>query len=398
MRNRRLIKLALVVLVIFLTIWVIPSLAAPQVLINLNAQGNHWITPATLRMNAGQVITIAATCTDASGTGIVDVHYFEVGVIPTRERPEWNESIYYRRADCFNVNMTYTAPVTAEYRFMFHVHTREYGCVGTESCPNVTGISRYNYTLRVTGESAGGAPTNTPQPSPTRVQPTMTPSRTPIPPTATATQTPVQPTMTPSRTPIQPTLAPSQTPVPPTTGTGGAVTVAINSSTNDVNEVGTTFSASDGNLWIGNSGTPTTSFTGLRFTGVNIPRGARITSALLRFYSPQEGWISISLQIAGEARADSATYSATSRPSQRTLLTTARVNHASNTRWAAGSWNTLEDVRAIVQELVNLPTWTTNSSISLILRGTGSSWGRKFARSFEAGVGTAPQLVITYTR
>jgi hypothetical protein len=382
MFNQRLLKLVMIVVFVALTILVIPSLAAPQTLINLSDLGNHWITPATLWLNAGQVINITASCTDASGTGIVNVHYFEVGVIPTPERPEWNESIYYRRADCFNVTMTYTAPVTAQYRFMFHVHTREYGCDGAESCPNVTGISRFNYTLRVTGESAGGGATNTPLPTATR---------TTVPPTAT---------LTPTRTPVSPSATPSRTPtqVPVTPGTSSVVTVAVASSMNDVNEVNGVLAGTDSTLWVGNGGAATTSFTGLRFTGVNIPRGARITSALLRFYSPQQGWIAISLQIAAEARPDSPVYSTSNRPSQRTLLTTARVNHTSNTRWDVNTWYTLDDVRAVVQEVVNLPAWNSGGNISLILRGTGSSWGRKFVRSFEAAVGTAPQLVITWTR
>lgn len=139
---------------IMLTFLVLPALAAEQVLGLKQAVGNHYETPLYLDLAAGQVINITQNCTDASGTGITYVHYFEVGAVPTEQHPEYNDSIYYARWDCVDgASVSYTAPVATQYQFIFHVHTNQYGCEGAESCPTMTGISYFNYYLKVTTET-----------------------------------------------------------------------------------------------------------------------------------------------------------------------------------------------------------------------------------------------------
>jgi hypothetical protein len=391
---KRLIKLCVIAGLSLVTVLaLLPVYAADQVLVNLSAEGNHYETPATIPLTAGQTITVAGRCTTSPtyNAPITYLHYIEVGAVPTPQHPEYNDSIYYKRGDCLAGNIiTFTAPATANYRFIFHVHTTEYGCGSAESCPTLTGISHFNYSLRVTsatGTAATSTPTNTP------IRPTSTPSLTAtrIPPTATR----IAPTAT--------RISPTPSPVPPTatsipSGTSTTISASVKSSSDDVNEVGTTFDAASSSIWIGNGGTTTTSFTGLRFTGIAIPRGAVITSAQLQFYSSQGTWIAINLQIAAETTGSSLTYSTTSRPSQRTALTTARVNHTSNVNWNANTWYTLADIKPVIQEVVNLPAWTSGNSISIILKGTGTNWGRKFASAFEAGSANAPRLVITYSK
>lgn len=398
---KRFIKIGMVLGLSLVTlIMLLPASAADQVLVSITGQGNHYETPSIIPLTAGQTITVTGVCTPSPiyNAPIVYVHYIEVGAVPTPQHPEYNDSIYYKRTDCnASGQMTFTAPATTNYRFIFHVHTTEYGCDGGESCPTLTGISHFNYSLRVTSNTGGTPPTNT----------AVSPTNTPIPPTAT--KTPVSPTSTPipptalptaTKTPVAPTNPPppTSTPIPPTAPpNSGSTTVSIKSSADDVNEAGGAFDATTSAIWIGNGGTTTTSYTGLRFTGVAIPRGATITSAQLQFYSVQKTWITINLQVAGEAIGNSAVFSSGSRPSQRTALTTARVNHSSNVNWNANTWYTLADVKSVVQEVVNLPSWTSGGSVSLILRGTGTNWGRKFAAAYEAGATLAPRLVITYS-
>ncbi len=45
---------------------------------------------------------------------------------------------------------------------------------------------------------------------------------------------------------------------------------------------------------------------------------------------------------------------------------------------------------------MNRADWNPNNSLSLILKGNGGAYARKFVKSFEAGATTAPRLVITY--
>ncbi len=73
------------------------------------------------------------------------------------------------------------------------------------------------------------------------------------------------------------------------------------------------------------------------------------------------------------------------------------VNHAANVGWQANTWYTLQDVAAVVQEVIYRPGWNSGNSLALILAGTSpGAFGRKFARSFEGNPAQAARLVITY--
>jgi outer membrane biosynthesis protein TonB len=173
-------------------------------------------------------------------------------------------------------------------------------------------------------------------------------------------------------------------------------TVQINSATNDVNEDNTLFQTNTNPLWIGTAGSTTKSYTGLRFTGITIPKGSTITSASLQFYSTQSQWLSISAIISGDKVGNSAVFSTSAKPSQRTH-TTQKINHTSNLQWNTSAWYTLAEVAPVVQEIVNGASWQSGNALSLLLKGSGSAWGRKFARSYEGNSTQAPKLVITYT-
>jgi hypothetical protein len=238
--------------------------------------------------------------------------------------------------------------------------------------------------LNITYVAAGGqpAPSDTPVPASKTPTPTYTPS-----PTFTPTNTPT-PTYTPS-----PTFTPSPLPAG-----NGSVSVQINAANDDVNEDGATLDMSNSSLWLGNASAPTASLLGLRFNSIGIPQNATITAARLEFYSTNTQWISINLQIAGDAEDNSTAFSATNRPSQQPL-TAARVNHTSNSQWLANTWYPFDDMRAIIQEIVNRPGWQSGNSMGLILRGTAAgAWARKFAAGYERGAVTAVRLVITYTQ
>ena len=235
--------------------------------------------------------------------------------------------------------------------------------------------------------------TNTLPPPPTATAPpTNTPTFTP-----TATQTPL-PTNTATFTPsptntLVPTVTPSSTPAP----SSGTVTVQVNLGSDDVNEEGATFTTNYVGFWAGSSATPATSYSGLRFNSINIPRGAVITSARIEVYSVnQSQWTQIAFLIAGDAVDNSATFSASSKPSQRPL-TTVRINHNTNTNWAINTWYVLQDVTPIVQEIVSRSGWQSGNSLAFILRGMGAAWGRKYAWAYEANPANAARLVITYT-
>jgi hypothetical protein len=177
----------------------------------------------------------------------------------------------------------------------------------------------------------------------------------------------------------------------------GAITATfqIASADDDVNEDGANFDSGGSSVWLGNASSVSASYTGLRFAGVTVPRGAAIVSAHLEVNAASTQWMSVDFDFAAEGVGDSAAFSAASKPSQRTLLAP-RVSHSSNAQWIADTWYPLEDLTDVVQAVVNQSDWNTGHALTLVLHGTGGAWGRKFAHGVEGNPALAPRLVITY--
>jgi type IV pilus assembly protein PilY1 len=152
-----------------------------------------------------------------------------------------------------------------------------------------------------------------------------------------------------------------------------------------VTQDGTTVSST---LWIGNAASATSSYFAVRFTGVNLPPKAKINSAVLNVTSTQDQWISIGVTMAGDATGNSLAFSGSNLPSSRTL-TGSTVNYTNDISWKSGTAYDLDAISGVVQEVVNRNDWNSGNAVSLILKGIGTSWGRKFIAS--------PKLTISYT-
>jgi hypothetical protein len=173
-------------------------------------------------------------------------------------------------------------------------------------------------------------------------------------------------------------------------------TFQVQSGGDDVNEEGSTFTADGSTVWVGSGAAAASSYAGFRFTGLTIPPGAVISSARLELRSSSSQWLTIGFEFAIEAAVTSAPFSAASRPSQRPLLAP-RVQHSSNTQWLAGTWYQLEELASLLQPVVNQAGWASGNAVSLVVRGAGQNWARKFATAFEGGAAFAPRLVVTYS-
>ncbi|MCB0551727.1 MAG: metallophosphoesterase, partial [Phaeodactylibacter sp.] len=136
---------------------------------------------------------------------------------------------------------------------------------------------------------------------------------------------------------------------------------------------------------------------GMRFTGLNIPQGATITSAYLQFTADENTNDNpCNLTIFGENSADAATFtgddfSISSRP---------RVN--ASVSWAPADWLAIgdagqaqqtPDIASIIQEIVSNPNFSASSAIALFIDGTG----RRTAESFEGASSGAPELCVSYS-
>ncbi len=170
----------------------------------------------------------------------------------------------------------------------------------------------------------------------------------------------------------------------------------ITASANDVNQDGNTLDITSANMWLGTGASTSSSYTGLRFTNINIPKGATINSAKLQVFSPSSSWISMTFDFAAEAADNSAIFSTTSKPSQRTVTNT-KIRHSSNNSWSANTNYTLDEINTVVQEVINRPGWTSGNSLSLVLKGAGSSYGRKSIRAYNGTPANAPKLLVTFS-
>ncbi|MCB9350364.1 MAG: metallophosphoesterase [Lewinellaceae bacterium] len=135
---------------------------------------------------------------------------------------------------------------------------------------------------------------------------------------------------------------------------------------------------------------------GLRFTGLNIPQGATVTSAHIQFTADETRNVNpSSLTIYGQASDNSSTFSNASFDISSRPRTSATVN------WTPPDWGSIgsagaaqltTDISSIIQEIVNRDGYSLNSSIAIIIDGAGN----RTAEAFDAFPDMAPNLCVQY--
>ncbi|MCO6477747.1 MAG: metallophosphoesterase [Phaeodactylibacter sp.] len=136
---------------------------------------------------------------------------------------------------------------------------------------------------------------------------------------------------------------------------------------------------------------------GLRFNGLNIPPGAYIREATIQFTADEATNLNpCTLRIYGQASDNAPAFSSTkwnisSRPRTNATVTWEPPN------WQlvgqAGIGQRTANIAAVIQEIVNRPGYTANSSVVLIIDGAG----QRTAESFEGSAVKAPQLCVQYS-
>jgi hypothetical protein len=123
---------------------------------------------------------------------------------------------------------------------------------------------------------------------------------------------------------------------------------------------------------------------GLRFPNIDIPVGATIASATLRFTASFAGNIS-NVTIKGYKNPDAAVWTTGNLPFTGSLsdlytnnATTASVTWNNSNTWvveASGADQTTPDLTALVQEIVNLPTWQRTKTLAFLITIPSPSQG-----------------------
>lgn len=135
---------------------------------------------------------------------------------------------------------------------------------------------------------------------------------------------------------------------------------------------------------------------GLRFNGIDIPKGATITNAYVQFQVHQATSGTTSLTIQGQ-EADNAETFSNSR-----FNVSSRPRTSSSVGWSPAPWTAAGDegpdqrtanISSIIQHIVDRPGWSSGNSLALFITGSG----RRSAKAFEGKAVAAPLLHIEYS-
>jgi hypothetical protein len=198
------------------------------------------------------------------------------------------------------------------------------------------------------------------------------------------------------------------------TEAGGEATIErrVIASSDDAREgdvTATTFVKTDGKtLDLGSATTTAGTFptkVGVRFANIPVPRGGEIISAKIQFMADSVASSgAASFKIYGEASDNAATYA----NSPTTSKVSGRTYGSTSVSWAPTDWATAnergaaqrtEEVKSLLQEIVNRPGWEQGNAAAFKIEGTG----QRIARSYDAvttngaTVDAAPALVLQFT-
>ena len=137
---------------------------------------------------------------------------------------------------------------------------------------------------------------------------------------------------------------------------------------------------------------PADSRFGLRFADLDVPRGARVRSAVVEFVPTAASGAPGDILVRAERSGDAATFVAANGDIGR------RPTGSASVVWSPGPWGSRKeeeqtsDLSAVVQEVVNRSDWCGGNA--LVLTFEGSTTHR--ARSRDAGRWDAPVLKVSY--
>lgn len=138
---------------------------------------------------------------------------------------------------------------------------------------------------------------------------------------------------------------------------------------------------------------------GLRFTGVDIPQGATVTSAHLRFTAFHRSCSAgTSMLVRVEDSDNASPYSPVFHTvSSRRYMRDVNATWAPTAHWTwAGGTEETSDIADVITAVVNRPGWRAGSALALMITPlTGDA--ACAAHSAEDGPDKAPQLVVEYT-
>ncbi len=134
---------------------------------------------------------------------------------------------------------------------------------------------------------------------------------------------------------------------------------------------------------------------GLRFTGVSIPQGAKITKAYIRLMSAETDSGSTTLTIKAQDADSASAFSSSSKNLSSRALTSASASWATQT-WNKGQVAQSGDISSVVQEVVSRGGWDSGNPLALVISGDNKN-NRRAVSVNGGGTKVAPTLYVWYS-
>jgi VCBS repeat-containing protein len=175
-----------------------------------------------------------------------------------------------------------------------------------------------------------------------------------------------------------------------------SIDISISSGTDDAEEKLSSGAVklNSNELKLGQSG-GAAQIVGMRFTNVDIPKGAIITNAFIQFETEDPNTSAALLTFYGEASANAAQFASTARSISSRTKTDAAV------LWTPQGWDAggeagadqrSPDLSSIVQEIIDQADWARLNSLVFLVTGAGE----RHAEAVEGRATAAPKLHVEY--
>jgi hypothetical protein len=176
-------------------------------------------------------------------------------------------------------------------------------------------------------------------------------------------------------------------------GPASSQDVAIATSLDDVEE------RSNGRMWVATSDLDlvfdgnVSQTIGMRFTGINAPRGAQIVNAYVQFQTDEATTAPANLVVRAQASDNAPAFTTTN------FNVTSRPTTTASTTWVPAPWPSVgargvdqrtPNLAPVLQQVVDRPGWLPGAALALIVSGSGSRVAEAFDGTF------APVLHIDF--
>lgn len=136
-------------------------------------------------------------------------------------------------------------------------------------------------------------------------------------------------------------------------------------------------------------------YIGLRFQGTGLPKGANISSAILRLNLSSGSYDTPNVTQYGQLIPNAPAFTTNTNDLSSRTLTQAAVAWTST---ASGTgYRLLPDIAAVLQEIVNQDEWVEDNYFAILLRGNSTTSSPLRINAYEAGLSTRPYITIDYT-